>query len=114
MLNLAKYHREHEKFYAQAPLRTAAQLQQVSQTLKTLADRWTTVEPKEAVTGSPFAGCEDLNEKPAIQPTELARSQTAKSAGARLHLAWYRNCEEMHKKTLKDGLNYEDPHRSTR
>lgn len=67
MLNLAKYHREHEKFYAQAPLRTAVQLQQVSQTLKTLADRWTHIEPGQALTGSPFAGCEDLNEKPAIQ-----------------------------------------------
>lgn len=67
ILNLAKYHREHEKFYAHAPLRTAIDLQKASNTLKTLADRWIHLEPGEALRGSPFAGCEDLNETPAIQ-----------------------------------------------
>jgi hypothetical protein len=67
MLNLAKFHREHEKFYAQAPLRTAIELQQASKTLKTLADRWTWVEPQEALSGNAFAGCDDLNETAAVQ-----------------------------------------------
>lgn len=67
MLNLAKYHREHEKFYAQAPLRTAIELQQASKTLKTLADRWTWVEPQEGQSGNPYAGCDDLNDAATVQ-----------------------------------------------
>lgn len=68
ILNLARYHREHEKFYAQAPLERAIDLQRASRTLKTLADRWSRESPADAPrAGSRFAGCEDLNETAAIQ-----------------------------------------------
>lgn len=68
VLNLTRYHREHEKFYAQAPLERAIDLQRASRTLKTLADRWSRAAPGGAGrTGSRFAGCEDLNEAAAIQ-----------------------------------------------
>lgn len=59
--NLTKYHREHEKFYSQAPLRTAGDIQAASRVLKALAARWSEVAPVEQRTASPFAGAEDLN-----------------------------------------------------
>jgi hypothetical protein len=67
ILNLSRYHREHEKFYAQAPLQQAIGLQQASRVLKTLADRWSQVEPGNAKVGNPYLGCEDLNETATIQ-----------------------------------------------
>lgn len=69
VLNLAKYHREHEKFYAQSPLQQAIALHQASRMLMTLADRWQVVEAKTPPPpGSfPYLGCEDLNETAAIQ-----------------------------------------------
>ncbi len=68
ILNLSRYHREHEKFYACSPLERAIDLQRASRTLTTLADRWSGVAPTGAPpTGVPFAGCEDLNETAAIQ-----------------------------------------------
>jgi hypothetical protein len=67
ILNLARFHREHEKFYAQSPLERAIDLQRASRTLKTLADRWSEVVPAEGRPGARFAGCEDLNEPAAIQ-----------------------------------------------
>jgi len=86
ILNLARYHREHEKFYARAPLERAIDLQRAARTLTTLADRWGEAPGAEApVAGARFAGCEDLNEPAAIQsdgvlfmegegePPELAR-----------------------------------------
>jgi hypothetical protein len=65
--NLSKYHREHEKFYGQAPLKTAVEIQDASKTLKTIADRWSNLEQIEKAEGNPYMGCEDLNEKAAIQ-----------------------------------------------
>ena len=59
--NLAEYHREHEKFYSQAPLREAAELQAASRVLKSLARQWEEVAPVEEPAMSPFAGAEDLN-----------------------------------------------------
>ncbi|OLZ44601.1 hypothetical protein AVW11_34865, partial [Streptomyces amritsarensis] len=41
--NLARFHREHEEYYSQAPLRQAGELQAWSRALKTLADRWSMV-----------------------------------------------------------------------
>jgi hypothetical protein len=87
ILNLSRFHREHEKFYARAPLAGAMALQSVSRTLKTLADRWSSVERAAAPVRSPYAGCEDLNEHAAIQhdgvlfmegegePAEIARAK---------------------------------------
>ena len=59
--NLAASHREHEKFYSQAPLRAAAELQASSRVLKALARQWSEATPREHPAGSPYAGAEDLN-----------------------------------------------------
>jgi hypothetical protein len=67
VLNLSRFHREHEKFYSQAPLEQAIALQRASRTLKTLAGRWEEAVPTERPVPNPFAGAEDLNETAAIQ-----------------------------------------------
>jgi hypothetical protein len=59
--NLARFHREHEKFYSQAPLRQAGDLQAVSRALKALAAQWSVTDPSEQPAANPFAGAEDLN-----------------------------------------------------
>jgi hypothetical protein len=83
--NLARYHREHEKFYARAPLEEAASLQRNSAALRALAERWSTVDPSRPEAASPFSGAEDLNDVRAIElagilfmegegePAEIAR-----------------------------------------
>ena len=38
--NLSQYHREHEKYYSEAPLSDAISLQRVARTLLALAERW--------------------------------------------------------------------------
>ncbi|MFF4425624.1 hypothetical protein ACFY04_33450 [Streptomyces sp. NPDC001549] len=58
--NLARFHREHEQFYSQAPLRQADELQSRSRALKSLAGRWSVTDVGESA-GNPFAGAEDLN-----------------------------------------------------
>jgi len=65
--NLARYHREHEKFYARAPLEEAATLQRTSAALRALAERWSTVDPRKPDAASPFSGAEDLNDDRAIE-----------------------------------------------
>jgi hypothetical protein len=67
ILNLSKYHREHEKYYSKAPLEQAIEIQEASLALKTLADRWTKIEPQQSKKKNPFAGCEDINETRTIQ-----------------------------------------------
>lgn len=67
VLNLSRFHREHEKFYGQAPLQSAIALQNAARTLKTLAGRWSEAEPSSEPVRSPYAGCEDLNEPATIQ-----------------------------------------------
>ena len=67
MDNLARFHREHEKFYAQAPLEDAKRMHDASKTLKTMADRWSAAVPSQPGRGNPYMGCEDLNEGGAIQ-----------------------------------------------
>ena len=83
--NLSRFHRDHEKFYAQQPREQAVALQRHSRTLAALADRWTsaTARPLDAL--NPYEGSEDLNAPEAIQldgvlfmegqgePTELSR-----------------------------------------
>ena len=56
--NLAEFHREHEKYYAQAPLRQAVEVQAASRVLKALARRWSAVVPAAHPAASPFAGAE--------------------------------------------------------
>jgi hypothetical protein len=65
--NLSRYHREHEKYYSQAPLADALALQRTARTLIALAERWTSAEPAAAPAGSPFAGSPDLNDERAIE-----------------------------------------------
>jgi hypothetical protein len=69
--NLSKYHREHEKFYGQAPLKTAITIQDASKTMKTLADKWSKIQQVEKQNGNPYMGCEDINEDAAIQHNGL-------------------------------------------
>ena len=47
--NLSEFHREHEKFYAQRPLRQALEVEAASRTLKALADRWSSVSPRSGL-----------------------------------------------------------------
>jgi hypothetical protein len=65
--NLSKNHHEHEKFYGQAPLKTAIEIQDASKTLKTIADKWISLHQTVKAEGNPYMGCEDLNEKASIQ-----------------------------------------------
>src|SRR3954451_14854257 len=65
--NLSRFHREHEKHYAEAPLHDAIALQRASRTLKALAERWTTAEPDPAPSLMPFAAARDLNDERAIE-----------------------------------------------
>ena len=66
VLNLSRFHKEHERFYATAPLDTAVRLQRHARTLQALADRWTTVSPGARAVSSPYEGAEeDLNSEAA-------------------------------------------------
>lgn len=67
IVNLSKFHREHEKFYASSPREQAVTLQRHARTLQALADRWSTTEPVVATPFSPYEGAEDLNSGTAIQ-----------------------------------------------
>jgi hypothetical protein len=64
-LNLAKFHKQHERFYASSPLESALRLMRHARALLALADRWTTVEPTDHRGMSPFEGAEDLNSEAA-------------------------------------------------
>jgi hypothetical protein len=67
ILNLARFHRAHERFYARAPLEGALGLHGASRAITTLADRWSEpAAPMSTTPGVRFAGCEDLNEPAAI------------------------------------------------
>ncbi|MGA5412097.1 hypothetical protein ACPCSC_33195 [Streptomyces lavendulocolor] len=59
--NLARFHREHEEYYSQAPLRQASELQARSRVLKALADRWSEIRVGEQASAVGFAGTDDLN-----------------------------------------------------
>jgi hypothetical protein len=61
MSNLSRFHREHEKFYSQAPLRQAADVQAASRALKALAAQWGEATATEHPLPNPYAGAEDLN-----------------------------------------------------
>jgi hypothetical protein len=83
--NLSRFHREHEKFYAQAPRAQAVVLQRHARTLCALADRWSQVEAAPIEFLNPYEGAEDLNAGDALQldgvlfmegegePVEMAR-----------------------------------------
>jgi hypothetical protein len=67
MLNLTRFHREHEKFYASSPRELAVVLQRHARTIQALADQWSTVEPSSRSVLSPYEGAEDLNHPAALQ-----------------------------------------------
>jgi hypothetical protein len=66
-LNLSRFHREHEKFYASFPRERAVSLQRDARTLHALADTWSQAAPSTAPPLSPYAGAEDLNDPAALQ-----------------------------------------------
>jgi hypothetical protein len=67
VLNLSKFHRDHEKYYSSAPREQAVGLQRHARTLQALADRWSTAEPTQRQVVSPYEAAEDLNAPDAIQ-----------------------------------------------
>jgi hypothetical protein len=67
VLNLSRFHREHEKFYATSPRELAVTLQRHARTLHALGDRWSTSTPSSGPALSPYAGAEDLNDPAALQ-----------------------------------------------
>ncbi len=67
ILNLSRFHREHEKFYASAPRQQAVILQAHGRALCALADRWDTAVPSVRVAFSPFEGADDLNDPVSLQ-----------------------------------------------
>ena len=67
VLNLSRYHREHEKFYATSPREVAVTLQRHARTLQALADRWSQAQPSSRRPFSPYEGAEDLNDPAALQ-----------------------------------------------
>jgi hypothetical protein len=66
-LNLSRFHREHEKFYASSPRERAVILQRHARTLHALADQWSRAVPSTAQPLSPYAGADDLNDPAALQ-----------------------------------------------
>ncbi|MEV6210207.1 hypothetical protein [Kitasatospora sp. NPDC051914] len=67
MANLARFHREHEQFYASAPREQAVRLQRDARTLLALADRWSAARPEPASPLNPFEGADDLTAPVALQ-----------------------------------------------
>ena len=67
MMNLTKFHREHEKFYASSPREFAVTLQRHARTLQALADQWSVAEAPRRAALSPYEGAEDLNSAAALQ-----------------------------------------------
>jgi len=67
MMNLTKFHREHEQFYASSPREFAVTLQRHARTLQALADQWSTTEASARAVLSPYEGAEDLNSPTAVQ-----------------------------------------------
>lgn len=67
VMNLSKFHRDHEKFYSSAPREQAVVLQRHARTLQALADRWASVQPSHRTVLSRYEAAEDLNAPDAIQ-----------------------------------------------
>jgi hypothetical protein len=107
--NLARFHREHEKYYSEAPLRNAISLQRTARTLLALAERWACVQPGAAPAPSPFGGTPDLNDDRAIEtsgvlfmegegePAEITRIKAelhAIAAGSEQNGSWLASAME--------------------
>jgi hypothetical protein len=107
--NLSRFHREHEKYYSEAPLADAIALQRSARTLIALAERWATAEPATVPAASPFAGTPDLNDDRAIElsgvlfmegggePAEITRIKAeleATAAGSEQSGSWLASAME--------------------
>lgn len=85
--NLSRFHREHEKFYAQAPREQAVVVQRHARVFSALADRWASVAPEQGGAPNPYEGADDLNVGEALhldgvlfmegegEPVEIARAK---------------------------------------
>ena len=67
ILNLSKFHRDHEKFYASSPRELAVTMQRHARSLQALADQWAVTGPAAPAPFSPYEGAEDLNSPAALQ-----------------------------------------------
>jgi hypothetical protein len=65
--NLSRFHRDHERFYAQAPREAAVVLQRHARALGALASRWSVVAVERIDVLNPYEGAEDLNVGEALQ-----------------------------------------------
>ena len=65
--NLSRFHRDHERFYAQEPRAQAVTLQRHAGAVGALADRWSRVAASPLNALNPFEGSEDLNADVALQ-----------------------------------------------
>lgn len=67
ILNLSKFHRDHEKFYASSPRELAVTMQRHARSLQALTDQWAVTGPAAPAPFSPYEGAEDLNSPAALQ-----------------------------------------------
>jgi hypothetical protein len=67
MMNLTRFHREHEEYYASSPRELAVTLQRHARSLQALADQWCTTGASSRTVLSPYEGAEDLNSAAALQ-----------------------------------------------
>jgi hypothetical protein len=119
--NLSRYHREHEKYYSEAPLTDAIAFQRTARTLIALAERWTTAEPAAAAAASPFGGAPDLNDDRAIEtggvlfmegggePAEISRIKSeleATAASSERSGSWLASAMEASWATAEALLGY--------
>jgi hypothetical protein len=65
--NLSRFHRDHERFYAQEPRAQAVTLQRHARALGALADQWSALVPAPIDALNPYEGSEDLNADVAVQ-----------------------------------------------
>lgn len=73
LLKIARFHREHERFYATKGLEDASSLRRDASALMALADRWAAGGARQSETAETYrdpglqaAGCEDLNDSAAL------------------------------------------------
>lgn len=78
MLDVARYHREHERFHSMNGLETAMDLRRDANALKMLAERWMMPDKAEASAAVDYqdesfraAGCADLNDRTAVAATGI-------------------------------------------
>ena len=81
--DFSRFHREHEKFYAQAPLEQAISLQRWSRSMKALADHWQHAVPVEVPLPNPYVGCGK-----ALAP----RTSCASGTGVTAYFSGYLTC----------------------